>query len=170
MSLAPHWWSPARAASAAVRMTGFVGLWLAIAGTGVRDLPAGLATAAAATWVSLRLLPPAPHWPDALAVVRLLLRFLSQGVLAGLDVAWRVFDPRLPLRPGFVLFPARLPAGSARSAFCALESLLPGTLPVGTHESGAILVHCLDTEQPVQAQMATDEALFIDALGEGRDG
>jgi multicomponent Na+:H+ antiporter subunit E len=151
-------------------MTGFLGLWLAIAGMGAGDLPAGLATAAAATWVSLRLLPPAAHWPDPHAIVRLLLRLLTQGVLAGIDVAGRAFDPRLPLRPGFVLFPACLAPGLSRSAFCALESLLPGTLPVGSHESGAILVHCLDTEQPVQAQMTIDEALFIEALGEVGDG
>jgi len=46
-----------------------------------------------------------------------------------------------------------------------MASLLPGTLPTGLDETGAVVVHCLDTEQPVAAQMAAEEALLIRALG-----
>ena len=56
--------------------------------------------------------------------------------------------------PGFVACPLRLPAGGERSAFCALSSLMPGTLPTGTDEEGALLVHCLDIGQPVAANSA----------------
>jgi multicomponent Na+:H+ antiporter subunit E len=69
------------------------------------------------------------------------------------------------LRPGFVAYPLRLPPGGARSAFCALSSLLPGTLPTGVDENGALLVHCLDVDQPVAANLAEEEALFMRALG-----
>jgi multicomponent Na+:H+ antiporter subunit E len=145
----------------------FIGLWLAIAGAGVRDLPVGLAAAAVATWVSVLLLPTGSIRPRPFAIARLAFIFLWQSVLAGFDVARRVFDPRLPLRPGFVLFPIRIAPGPARSTFCALECLLPGTLPVETDESGALVVHCLDIEQPVLEQMAADEARFTEALGRG---
>ena len=49
----------------------------------------------------------------------------------------------------------------ARDAFCALASLLPGTLPADTNDDGTRLVHCLDVDQPVAAQLAAEEALFM---------
>ena len=42
---------------------------------------------------------------------------------------------------------------------------MPGTLPTGTDEQGALLVHCLDTSQPVAANLAAEERLFIRAFG-----
>jgi multicomponent Na+:H+ antiporter subunit E len=148
-----------------VRTAGFLGLWLAIAGASGRDLPTGLAAAAVAAWASLRLLPPNLGRPRPFAIARLAVSFLWQSVVAGLDVAWRAFDPRLPLRPGFVSFPISIAPGTARSTFCMLESLLPGTLPAGSDASGALVVHCLDVDRPVLEQMAADEALFAKALG-----
>jgi multicomponent Na+:H+ antiporter subunit E len=144
-------------------------LWIAIAGTDLRDLPAGVVTALAATWASLRLLPPTGRRPKLLAVLRLLGRLASQSVLAGLDVARRALDPRLPLRPGLVLFPTALAPGTTRSVFLALESLLPGTLPAGLHPSGAILVHCLDVDAPVESQMARDESTLLAAFDQAGD-
>jgi multicomponent Na+:H+ antiporter subunit E len=95
----------------------------------------------------------------------LALRFVRQSVVSGAEVAWRALNPRLQLRPGFAIYPLHLPPGGARSAFCALSSLLPGTLPTGTDENGALLVHCLDVDQPIAAILAAEEALFIRVLG-----
>jgi multicomponent Na+:H+ antiporter subunit E len=47
-----------------------------------------------------------------------------------------------------------------------LMSLLPGTVPSGSDERGRVLIHCLDVEQPVAAQLAAEEALFVRAIGE----
>jgi multicomponent Na+:H+ antiporter subunit E len=91
--------------------------------------------------------------------------FLRQSVVSGTDVAWRALNPRLRLKPGFVACPLRLPPGGERSAFCALSSLMPGTLPTGTNEQDALLVHCLDIGQPVAANLAAEERLFIRAVG-----
>jgi multicomponent Na+:H+ antiporter subunit E len=55
-------------------------------------------------------------------------------------------------------------SGPARSAFCALSSLLPGTLPIGPDEGDALLMRCLDVGQPVPARMAA-EARFLGVLG-----
>ncbi len=46
---------------------------------------------------------------------------------------------------------------------------MPGTLPADTNEDGTLLVHCLDMDQPVAAQMAVDEELFTRALGGSPD-
>jgi multicomponent Na+:H+ antiporter subunit E len=42
---------------------------------------------------------------------------------------------------------------------------MPGTPTTGTNEQGAVLVHCLDTSQPVAANLAAEEQLFIRAFG-----
>jgi len=152
------------------RLVAFLGLWLIlIGGPDPANRPAGVVAILAAIWTSLRLLPSSGARVAPVALARLALRFLHQSVVAGWDVAWRALDPRLPLRPGFVVYPARLPPGPALNAFCTLTSLAPGTLPAGPDESGAIVVHCLDVGQPVAAHLATDERLFAQALGAGQD-
>jgi multicomponent Na+:H+ antiporter subunit E len=150
-----------------VRAAGFFVLWLVLAGINPGDLPAAVVAVGAATVVSLRLLPPGEFRLSPLGVAKLVLRFPGQAVIAGTDVARRAFDPRLPLRPGYVTFAPRLPPGIARDEFCALASLMPGTLPAGTNADGSLLVHCLDTGQPAAAQLAAEEALFMRAMCDG---
>ena len=151
------------------RAAAFFALWLIlVGGRDPADRPAVIVALAAATWASLRLFPPGRARLSPIAFARLVLRFLRQSIVAGADVAWRALDPRLPLRPGFVIYPARLPPGPALSAFCALTSLAPGTLPAGADDSGAIMVHCLDVGQPVASHLAADEELLTRALGHGR--
>jgi multicomponent Na+:H+ antiporter subunit E len=153
------------ARAAVVRAAFFLVFWLMISGWAPADLPVGLAAVAGATWTSLRFLPP-KRSPFRLApLAALATSFLRQSVVSGTAVAWRALDPSLKLRPGFVACPLRLPPGGERSAFCALSSLMPGTLPTGTDEHGALLVHCLDVGQPVAANLAAEERLFIRAVG-----
>ena len=154
--------------AAAARAVWFIALWFALSGFHLADLPAAIIAVGAATWTSLRLLPPGHARPSALSLGELALRFARQSLAAGVDVAWRALDPRLRLRPGFVTYEARLPQGPARSAFLTLMSLLPGSLPAWQHEDGKITIHCLDIDQPVAAQMAEEEALFVRALGVAR--
>lgn len=152
-----------------IRGLGFLGFWLVLIGADPVDLAAGLVTAAFATWASLHLSPPDHRGLRYAALLRLVWRFIRQSISGGLDVARRVLDPRLPLRPGLIAYPVRLAPGPARDAFCAFTSALPGTLPAGIDEHGALVYHCLDVEQSVAAQLAIDEGLFTDALG-GTDG
>lgn len=152
--------------AAMARGAGFLGFWLLLIGPDPVDLAAGLFAAAAATWTSLRLLPPSGGRLRYAALTRLALRFGQGSIMGGVDVARRALSVRLPLRPGFVVYPVRLPPGPARNLFCAFTSALPGTLPAGVDEHDALVYHCLDVEQPVAAQLATDETLFTRALGE----
>ena len=156
---------PPLAPAPIVRLVGFLGLWLVLAGSKLADLPVGVAAAGLATWTSLRLLPPSRSRPRFATLAVLTVRFFWQSVVAGIDVARRALDPRLPLRPGFVTYPTRLEPSLARNAFLTLSSLLPGTLPTGSDEEGAVLIHCLDVGQPVVAQMTTEELLLMRALG-----
>lgn len=136
-----------------------------IGGYDPADLPIGLIAAATATWTSLRLLPKVKVQLQLLSLATFTLHFLRQSVSSGVEVAWRAFNPRLPLDPGFVVYPCRLRSAGSRSAFCALSSLLPGTLPTGANEEGALIVHCLDVGQPVAANLAAEEALFSRVIG-----
>jgi multicomponent Na+:H+ antiporter subunit E len=146
-----------------LRGAGFLAFWLILFGFSLADLPVGALAAAAATWASLRLLPPGPWRLRPGALARLALRFLGQSIVAGADVARRALDPRLPLRPGFVAYPVYFPPGTARNVFTALTSLLPGTVPAGD-ERGQLVYHCLDVDQPVLSQLAAEEAALSEAL------
>ena len=154
---------------AAARAAWFAALWFALSGFHLADVPAAIIAVAAAAWTSLRLLPPGGARPSATALCALAFRFFRQSLIAGVDVAWRALDPRMPLRPGLVTYGVRLPPGPARNAFLTLMSLLPGSLPALQEDGGKIAIHCLDAAQPVAAQMAEEEKLFIRALGIDRN-
>jgi multicomponent Na+:H+ antiporter subunit E len=147
------------------RAAGLLGLWLILSEFSAVDLLVGALAALMAASVSLRLLPPGPWTLRPVVLAGLAVRFLRQSIWAGIDVAWRALDPRLPLRPGFVSYRPHLPPGPARNAFLTMMSLLPGTLPCGPDEESALAVHCLDVSQPVVEQLAVEETMFSRAVG-----
>jgi multicomponent Na+:H+ antiporter subunit E len=131
------------------------------------DLAVGVFAMTAATWASMRLLPPVTGCLNFGALLALLPHFIRESVLAGIDVARRVFDPRLPLRTGFVTCPLGFPPGLARNTFATITSLLPGAVPCG-EENGELVYHCLDTGQSVVEQLWKEERLFSRAIVAGR--
>ena len=121
------------------------------------DLPVGVAAAAAAY-----LGEPAPDalpaicacaWP----LVSFGLNFVVQTARLARKSPGCLSSLRW-LRPGFVRYETRLASAGRQSAFCALSSLMPGTLPTGSDETGALMIHCLDVEQLVAADLAVEEA------------
>jgi multicomponent Na+:H+ antiporter subunit E len=91
--------------AAAWRLAAFLALWLIlIGGPDPADRPAGIVAILTATWASLRLLPPGQGRVAPMALARLALRFFRQSLVAGWDIAWRALNPRLLLRPGFVVY------------------------------------------------------------------
>jgi len=154
--------SPARAVF-------FFIFWLILYGLESSGLPVGIAAAIAAAWVSTRLLPPRGGGLRAIALARMVLRFPFQSITAGIDVARRALDPRLPLRPGFLVYRSRLPSGPMQNSFCTIVGLLPGTLPSGSDENGNLVIHCLDMAQPVAEQLAAEEAELGRVFGSAHD-
>ncbi|MCU0966376.1 MAG: Na+/H+ antiporter subunit E [Burkholderiaceae bacterium] len=159
------------AAASAVRAALFFGVWIVVDQSAKPgNLLVGVLAAAAATWVSLRLLPPARGRVRLGRLLALLPRFLWQSLVAGFDVARRALAPRLDLQPGFVEYRTQLPPGSARSAFELISSLMPGSVVSGEGPRH-IEYHCLDTSQPVAAQLEAEERAYAPPLqGERRDG
>ncbi len=117
---------------------------------------------AAATWLSLRLLPPQRPL-RVLRFLTLLPGFLWRSLLGGVDVAWRAFHPRMPLNPGWASVPSQLPDGG-KVALGAEFSLMPGTLVAGTRE-GKLLVHMLDADQHLEGAVRLEEARIARMLG-----
>ncbi len=162
---------PVTFGSAMSRSIGFFGFWLVLTGADPGDLLAGLVAAVAATWASLRLMPAQPWSLRPIKLAGYVLHFLRQSITAGIDVAWRALDPRMSLQPGFVVYQAQLPPGTTRETFCAIMSLMPGTLPCGPTDGNALTIHCLDVTQPVAEQLAAEEVLYLQTLrGATRDG
>ncbi|WP_181832699.1 Na+/H+ antiporter subunit E [Bosea caraganae] len=157
---------PRPLSSLLARGVGFLILWVVLIGTTPINLLIGLAAAAAATWAS-GLLWPAHGGIDALGLLRFVLRFLPQSIVAGVDVARRAFAPHPMLQPGLVACRTSLPAGTARRAMCALMSLQPGKLPVAVDPDGTLHIHCLDQREPIKEQTAADEAAFCGMLRDG---
>jgi multicomponent Na+:H+ antiporter subunit E len=150
-----------------LRWAGYMLFWVVLAGTDTKDLAAGAAAAACASWVSLRLLPPGELSLRPHKALGLFLRFLWQSAVAGVSVALIALRPSLPLRPGIAGYRSLLPEGTRRQAFTTYASLLPGTLPLGGDGEGGIAVHCLDERQPVADQLAVEEEKLRAAFSRG---
>jgi multicomponent Na+:H+ antiporter subunit E len=150
------------------RGTAFFLLWLVLMQSGKpADLTIGVFASIGATWVSLRLMPPVAGCLHFNKLLTLLPHFLGESVLAGIDVARRALNPRLPLRPGFVTCPLAFPPGFARNTFATITSLLPGSVPADEAE-GVLIYHCIDTEASVVEQLWKEERLLAKALVAGR--
>ena len=143
--------------AAAARALAFGALWMVLLPSGKPgDLAMGLVATAAATWTSVRLLPPAAGRVRLLALAAQVPRLLWASIVAGADVARRAFARELPARTGFVAYRTALPRGAARNGFATVTSLLPGTVPA-EDTAAAIVYHALDTAQPVTHALAAEE-------------
>ena len=112
----------------------------------VTDLGAGAAAALLVAWAvgepaanGARWLQPQRYlWGAAYLLV-----LAGAIVRANLDVAGRVLHPAMPIRPGIVRIRTRLRSPAARTLLGNSVTLCPGTLTIGMHEDGTMLVHCI---------------------------
>lgn len=151
--------------AAVVRWIGFALFWLAMTAGAHEGFVFGAGAAVAATWTSMHLLPPGKFRIRWLRLLLMLPRFLWHGLAAGVDIARRAFDPRLPLQPGYVAYRVKFQHSDVRNGFAAMTSLLPGTVPCAD-EGDALIYHCLDVTQPIAAQLAADEARLARVIEE----
>jgi multicomponent Na+:H+ antiporter subunit E len=157
---------PSRARTAVVRGALFFALWIVLLPSAQPlDVALGLASAAAAAWVSVQLLPPGFGDVHLGLLLRQMPHFAWASVAAGLDVARRALSPRVSVNPGFVACPTRVTPGVARNTFATVASLMPGTLAAG-EDGDRLIVHALDVGLPCAEQMEAEERRFAPALGE----
>lgn len=160
---APAWWRGLLA-----RLAGFALIWGVLTGGAADTWPAGSLAVATAALVSLALRPPRPWRMRLGGAVRFVPFFFRQSLRGGLDVARRAFSPGLPLNPVLVEHPLRLPPGTARIFLLNTVSLLPGTLSADLR-GDLLVVHGLDAELPLAADLRRLEALVADLFGEARE-
>ncbi|MCU0811114.1 MAG: Na+/H+ antiporter subunit E [Thiobacillaceae bacterium] len=150
------------------RGVAFFVLWMVLMqSTKPADLVVGAFATLGATWLSLHLLAPTAGRLRFGSLFALLPHFIWESVLAGIDVARRAFDPRLPLRTGFVNCPLDFPPGLARNTFATITSLMPGAVAVDATDD-SLIYHSLDTAQPVVEALWKEEKLLARALIAGR--
>ena len=109
--------------------------------------------------VDLRLkLGPASYWRWGLRdLLPFCWYFTKQSILSGWDIALRVLQRKCRIQPGTISYALRLPPGPSQLFFCAIVSLLPGTLVASIKDSVA-LVHVLDTSIDQETSLRELEA------------
>lgn len=108
------------------------------------DFLVGYALATVIVWVC------GDFWSDYVVVrrpvviLRLAGTFLWELVLANLQVAWILVQPRLRIRPAFIVIPLALRDDLTITALANMITLTPGTLTVDVApDRSALWVHCL---------------------------
>jgi multicomponent Na+:H+ antiporter subunit E len=64
-------------------------------------------------------------------------------IKGGLDVAYRVFHPAMPIKPGIVKVQSVLKTDTGRTALAASITLTPGTLTMEVTDDGVFYIHWL---------------------------
>ncbi|SDJ16601.1 multicomponent Na+:H+ antiporter subunit E [Ferrimonas sediminum] len=128
----------------------FVLLWWVLSSGSVHSWWVGLPVVCMATLVSVKLVPAFSF--SVTGLMCFLLFFFWHSLRGAVDVAWRAFHPGMPIFPGVVDFPLRLPQGISRVCLVNTVSLLPGTLGI---ELGAnsLKVHVLDMRKAARPEL-----------------
>lgn len=108
-------------------------VWVSFAGWDLAYLGYGVVSVAAATALSLALLPPSQpdirRWPRRVWHSLVLAGwFLGKSVSGGVDVAIRALKPTPDITPAVVTVPVAVPPGPARQLALLLMNLMPGTM------------------------------------------
>ncbi|MEW1936715.1 Na+/H+ antiporter subunit E [Dietzia maris] len=144
--------------SAAGRFLGLVLLWWIIAGGDAAFWYYGLAAAALATAVSVRLLPPARPGLRPRAGRRsrpweipgLIAWFLWSALSGGIDVARRAFAPAMPIAPHVIRVPIGVRHPGGRRLALWMVNLMPGSLVIDEGDEWADL-HVLSDDLDIEA-------------------
>jgi multisubunit Na+/H+ antiporter MnhE subunit len=131
------------------------------------DLAIGYAVALVVVWVCRDFWTERVRVRRPLAMVRLLLVFLREIVVASLQVTWIILQPKMPVRPAFIVVPLTLTDDLQITMLASMITLTPGTLTLDVApDRSALYVHCLAAPDPdaVRAQIAT---MFEQPVGEG---
>lgn len=130
------------------RLAVFAFLWWVISEGDPASWVIGLPVIVLATLLSTNISSPDSARLRLVGIARFFPVFVRQSLAGGVDVARRALSPRLPLHPGTLRYPLRLPPGPARIFFVNTVSLLPGTLSAGL-EGNRLTLQAMDVDAPV---------------------
>ncbi len=138
-------------------------LWLLLTSGDLSSLLIGLPFIMLALW-SYRLQRHAPY-PltfSFLGALRFVGFFLRESFRGGLDIALRVWQPRVSLSVAFHEYRLIFPQGPIRSFFMYCISLSPGTVSVCVTERDTLRLHVLDDRGSVAEDLARFEQRVCD--------
>jgi multicomponent Na+:H+ antiporter subunit E len=142
----------------------FVVLWWVLAEGDSSSWVFGVPFALFATVTSVKLTPEHGWHVRPLGALGFAGYFAYHSVVGGVDVALRALRPSMPINPGFVVCPLRLPTESARVLLANTVSLLPGTLSSG-FDGDSLVLHVLDCSMPAAEDVRRVEERIARALG-----
>jgi len=109
-------------------------LWVLLTPNNMQEIWAGLAVAALVSLFTLKMEPVLGDirlTPKSLAYsVIYIFVFLKELVVSNIDVAGRVINPKLPIKPGIVKVKTKLNSRIAKTILANSITLTPGTLTV----------------------------------------
>ncbi|MDZ4169895.1 MAG: Na+/H+ antiporter subunit E [Coriobacteriia bacterium] len=146
------------------RLVAFAFVWWVLAEGEPSSWLFGVPFVVLASITSLRLTPARAWRLRAGGTLRFIVFFAHQSIVGGVDVALRALRPSMPISPGFVSYPVRLPTESARVLLADTVSLLPGTLSSG-FEGDTLVMHVLDCNLPILDDVRQVESRISEALG-----
>lgn len=112
---------------------------------GVSDLVVGYLLGGILLYIFRKFLPTEFYLRRVFAVVKLILLFLKELLLANLTVVQHIIRPRLDIRPGIFALPTELRTPFEITTLANLISLTPGTLTVDVAPDNNILyIHAID--------------------------
>ncbi len=124
-------------------------IYILLAGTAPQELIVGALVSVVLTLIVTNYVGYELDWKLPyrllLFIVWYLPVFIWKLILANIDVAKRVLNPKLPLNPGFVKVPTKLKDDFAKLMLANSITLTPGTLSIDASED-AIYIHTVDVK------------------------
>ena len=146
------------------RAAGFALIWWILAEERSDGWLLGGVAVIAATWSSLRVLPPGPSGLRPVALLRFAAFFLGHSIQGGFQVALLALRGKRALQPGTMALPMHLPDGSPRALLVGALGLMPGTAGIDL-DGDLLYLHVLDTRQPVEAEFRALEGAIAPLFG-----
>ncbi|MFG6159314.1 Na+/H+ antiporter subunit E [Halomonas sp. 1390] len=88
-----------------------------------------------------------PHVARPWLLLRFVARVLGDILIANIQVAWLIINPRQRMRPAFVVYPLMLEERFTITLLANTISLTPGTVSANLRMDGkSLLIHTLDME------------------------
>lgn len=145
----------------------FLLLWWILSDGDTASWWIGIPTVLLATTVSIKLVSPVIiSWSG---IMRFIPFFLLHSLLGGVDVARRVFQPKMSIAPDLFEYSMRLPPGLPQVLMANTVGLLPGTLSVEI-ERNVLSVHALDKGMDILAELEAVERRVARIFGRHLEG
>ncbi len=122
-------------------------VWAAVWGFGAGNLLMGFVLGYALMSVARRAFPPTSYFAKVGQVVRFAMFFVYKLIVANLEIAQLVLNPRVQIQPGIVAVPLDTRTDLEIVSIANLISLTPGTLSLEVSPTNSVLyVHGIDVQ------------------------